>query len=138
VKSIFIKHHTLPQHALPTPSTIATSLPMSLVRACAFVAFCGLALGLPSPLWEVPPDPPGIVKLFASPQQISGCPGYAASNVVKTDNSITADLALAGPACNAYSDDIQNLKLLVEYQTGESFGRNNVSFMRNQAGTDLA
>lgn len=47
------------------------------------------------------------------------CPGYEASNVVKTDSSLTADLTLAGAACNAYSDDLTNLKLVVEYQTGK-------------------
>ncbi|KAF1911411.1 alpha-glucosidase precursor [Ampelomyces quisqualis] len=47
------------------------------------------------------------------------CPGYAASNVVKTDSGLTADLSLAGDACNIYSDDIKDLKLVVEYQTNE-------------------
>ena len=51
---------------------------------------------------------------------VDDCPGYVASNIVKTDNSLTADLTLAGDPCNAYSDDIENLKLLVEYQTGKS------------------
>jgi alpha-glucosidase len=46
------------------------------------------------------------------------CPGYAASNIVKTDSGLTADLTLAGTACNVYSDDISDLKLVVEYQTG--------------------
>ncbi|KAF2729216.1 alpha-glucosidase precursor [Polyplosphaeria fusca] len=82
------------------------------------VALCRLAQGLPSPRWEVPPDP-HVAKIFASPQAIANCPGYAASNVVTTDNSITADLTLAGTACNAYSDDIHDLKLLVEYQTDD-------------------
>ncbi|KAH8730809.1 glycosyl hydrolases family 31-domain-containing protein [Phaeosphaeriaceae sp. PMI808] len=45
------------------------------------------------------------------------CPGYAASNIVKTDSSLTADLTLAGDACNVYSDDLKDLKLVVEYQT---------------------
>ncbi len=47
------------------------------------------------------------------------CPGYQASNIVTTDSSLTADLTLAGTACNVYSDDIQDLKLLVEYQTSK-------------------
>jgi alpha-glucosidase len=47
------------------------------------------------------------------------CPGYEASNIVKTDSSLTADLTLAGAACNAYSEDLTNLKLVVEYQTGK-------------------
>jgi alpha-glucosidase len=48
------------------------------------------------------------------------CPGYAASNVETTDSSLTADLKLAGTACNIYSDDLLELKLLVEYQSGAS------------------
>jgi alpha-glucosidase len=47
------------------------------------------------------------------------CPGYAASNVVKTNSSLTADLTLAGAACNVYSDDIKDLKLVVEYQSSK-------------------
>lgn len=50
---------------------------------------------------------------------IADCPGYVASNVVKTDNSLTADLMLAGSACNTFSEDISNLKLIVEYQTND-------------------
>ncbi|OKL62330.1 putative alpha/beta-glucosidase agdC [Talaromyces atroroseus] len=37
--------------------------------------------------------------------------------MVQTDASLTADLSLAGDACNAYGQDIDDLKLLVEYQT---------------------
>ncbi|KAE8142571.1 putative alpha/beta-glucosidase agdC [Aspergillus pseudotamarii] len=47
------------------------------------------------------------------------CPGYKASNVQENDRSLTADLTLAGKPCNTYGTDLQNLKLLVEYQTGE-------------------
>lgn len=52
----------------------------------------------------------------------SFCPGYTASNVETTDSTLTADLSLAGNACNIYSDDITDLKLLVEYQTSKSHG----------------
>ena len=48
----------------------------------------------------------------------SACPGYTATNVDVTDSGLTADLTLAGPACNAYSEDLQELKLVVEHQTG--------------------
>lgn len=48
------------------------------------------------------------------------CPGYKASNVQQTDRSLTADLTLAGKPCNTYGTDLQNLKLLVEYQTGRN------------------
>jgi alpha-glucosidase len=47
------------------------------------------------------------------------CPGYTVSNVQQTQGTITADLTLAGAACNVYGTDIENLKLLVEYQTGK-------------------
>lgn len=49
---------------------------------------------------------------------VAGCPGYVASNVEKTASSLTADLKLAGEACNVYGRDLVELKLLVEYQTG--------------------
>jgi hypothetical protein len=46
------------------------------------------------------------------------CPGYAASNVRLTTNGLTADLHLAGTACNIYGTDLPNLTLTVEYQSG--------------------
>lgn len=49
-------------------------------------------------------------------QGIADCPGYRASNVRRTSGTITADLTLAGEPCNAYSDDLKDLRLLVEYQ----------------------
>lgn len=53
---------------------------------------------------------------------LAGCPGYVASNVEETSSSLTADLKLAGEACNVYGRDLAELKLLVEYQTGWSTG----------------
>ncbi|KAF2236296.1 glycoside hydrolase family 31 protein [Viridothelium virens] len=50
---------------------------------------------------------------------IESCPGYTASNVVQSGSSFTADLNLAGPACNTYGTDIQNLTLSVDYQTAQ-------------------
>lgn len=49
---------------------------------------------------------------------LDSCPGYEASNVQNTGNSLTADLTLAGPACNAYGDDLVDLRLSVTYETG--------------------
>ncbi|KAI3341136.1 glycosyl hydrolases family 31-domain-containing protein [Ustulina deusta] len=54
------------------------------------------------------------VALSAS---IDNCPGYTASNIVESDGKLTADLSLAGAACNIYGTDLTDLKLLVEYQT---------------------
>lgn len=45
------------------------------------------------------------------------CPGYKASNVVRTSVGLTADLALAGDACNLYGTDVDFLSLTVEYQS---------------------
>jgi alpha-glucosidase len=49
---------------------------------------------------------------------LNECPGYTASNVNNNGSTVTADLSLAGTACNVYGNDLANLKLLVEYQTG--------------------
>lgn len=59
-----------------------------------------------------------------SHSSLDDCPGYAASNVEDSGSSVTADLKLAGTACNVYGDDLTDLKLEVEYQTG----RNDASF----------
>ncbi|KAL4795719.1 glycosyl hydrolases family 31-domain-containing protein [Aspergillus venezuelensis] len=47
------------------------------------------------------------------------CPGYRASNVHESTNTLTADLTLAGEPCNSYGTDLRDLKLLVEYQTDD-------------------
>lgn len=44
------------------------------------------------------------------------CPGYIASDVVKTETGFTAALDLAGKACNVYGNDVLNLTLTVNYQ----------------------
>jgi alpha-glucosidase len=43
--------------------------------------------------------------------------GYTLSNLQNSSNGITASLSLAGPACNAFGQDIQNLTLQVTYET---------------------
>ncbi|KAF2020858.1 glycoside hydrolase family 31 protein [Aaosphaeria arxii CBS 175.79] len=86
-----------------------------------FLAFVvsSIAVAFPAPRDTPPPDPPNVPIVFPERSQLADCPGYAASNVKQTDSSLTADLTLAGPACNSYSQDLQNLKLVVEYQTNE-------------------
>lgn len=49
----------------------------------------------------------------------SVCPGYSASNVVRTKSGLTATLKLAGTACNVYGTDIDTLNLTVEYQSAD-------------------
>lgn len=56
--------------------------------------------------------------VIGSRQSSQHCPGYKASNVQEGDNTLMADLVLAGKACNTYGTDLEKLKLLVEYQTG--------------------
>jgi alpha-glucosidase len=46
------------------------------------------------------------------------CPGYKASNIEETEFGLTADLTLAGQPCDIFGTDIEDLKLIVEYQTG--------------------
>jgi alpha-glucosidase len=47
------------------------------------------------------------------------CPGYMPSNVQVTESSLTAELTLAGPACNVYGNDIEHLTLSVEIQADD-------------------
>jgi alpha-glucosidase len=46
----------------------------------------------------------------------TACPGYKASNVQDTEGGFTADLDLAGSACNVYGNDVEHLVLFVEFQ----------------------
>ena len=50
---------------------------------------------------------------------IDDCPGYAATNIKQNGSTLTATLSLVGDACNIYGDDIKDLQLLVEYQSGK-------------------
>ncbi|KAK0099335.1 hypothetical protein ONS96_008563 [Cadophora gregata f. sp. sojae] len=45
------------------------------------------------------------------------CPGYVASDVQQTGTGLTANLNLAGEACNVYGTDVPELKLIVNYDT---------------------
>ncbi|KAL2882880.1 hypothetical protein SGCOL_001570 [Colletotrichum sp. CLE4] len=47
------------------------------------------------------------------PQSV--CPGYTASNVQTTSHGFTANLDLAGSACNLYGNDVEALTLVVDY-----------------------
>lgn len=61
-----------------------------------------------------------LVARQSSNLTIDQCPGYVASNVQYSGNkTVSADLSLAGTACNTYGTDLPNLKLLVEYQTSK-------------------
>lgn len=47
------------------------------------------------------------------------CPGYIASNVLKTDSGFTAALTIAGANCQAFGNDIADLVLEVQFQAKE-------------------
>lgn len=53
--------------------------------------------------------------------RIQNCPGYAVNNAIteQTANGLKAHLQLAGDACNAFGDDVQNLILEATYETKE-------------------
>jgi alpha-glucosidase len=87
--------------------------PLLALAACAVVA-----LAAPAPQ-NTPPPSPNITDIYYATEILDACPGYTASNVVQTDSSLTADLTLAGTACNQFGNDLHDLKLVVEYQTSE-------------------
>jgi len=59
--------------------------------------------------------------VWVNPATLDGCPGYKATNVKNSGSTLTADLSLAGKACNVFGTDIQQLKLEVAYETGTTF-----------------
>ncbi len=77
------------------------------------------------PLFTVPPSAsvgatliPNVLDPEAVDAQ-SVCPGYTASNLVRTPFGLTATLELAGKACNVYGTDIETLNLTVQYQSAD-------------------
>jgi alpha-glucosidase len=58
------------------------------------------------------------LQFRSASKDLSACPGYSASNVKYIHNGVTADLKLAGDACNVYGTDIEDLTWTVEYQAG--------------------
>ena len=53
-----------------------------------------------------------------SDSSLDDCPGYSATNIQDDGFKLSADLSLAGTACDIYGDDLTELRLEVEYQTG--------------------
>ena len=62
---------------------------------------------------------------------VDDCPGYTASNIRKSDVGITADLKLAGAACDIYGNDLVKLKFEASYQTGKSTRSNLIGTRRD-------
>jgi alpha-glucosidase len=51
-------------------------------------------------------------------KRADSCPGYKASNVQRSESSLTADLTLVGTPCNIHGKDLLNLKFSAQWQTG--------------------
>ncbi|KAK8253910.1 hypothetical protein IWZ00DRAFT_211443 [Phyllosticta capitalensis] len=89
-----------------------------LLACCFFFSSCYTTPEPQSPAG--PPSLPFIPGQRRPPSYpIDSCPGYTASNVQDRGSTLTADLKLAGTACNTYGRDLTELKLRVEYQTGK-------------------
>ncbi|KAF2716540.1 glycoside hydrolase family 31 protein [Polychaeton citri CBS 116435] len=55
--------------------------------------------------------------VFRRQDDPNSCPGYTATNIRTSDSGLSADLSLAGPACNIYGTDLPQLKLDVIAET---------------------
>lgn len=63
-----------------------------------------------------------LIPNIQDPQAVDAqivCPGYTASDVVRSAYGLSATLSLAGPACNVYGTDVETLNLTVEYQSAD-------------------
>ncbi|KAJ7861406.1 glycosyl hydrolases family 31-domain-containing protein [Mycena olivaceomarginata] len=74
----------------------------SPVAGVLWLTFVSVALGA---------EPP--VNSF----NVSTCPGYSLHSLSETDDGLTARLNLAGPACNAFGVDVEDLTIEVKYET---------------------
>ena len=57
---------------------------------------------------------------YVDPRVLDSCPGYNATNVQTTGAKLTADLVLAGAACNVFGNDTAKLSLEVTYEAGKT------------------
>ncbi|KAK4443897.1 putative alpha/beta-glucosidase agdC [Podospora aff. communis PSN243] len=74
-------------------------------------------LGFSTVLFAISTGALAVFPKSADPDRY-GCPGYEVDGEVTTNRtSLTANLKLAGDACNLHGTDIERLKLTVEYQT---------------------
>ncbi|KAF2753996.1 alpha-glucosidase [Pseudovirgaria hyperparasitica] len=85
----------------------------ALLLACLYHATPILGYGP-----DIGPGPsPARISIQQSTLELDQCPGYRITNVSKTSDSVTADLFLAGDACNTYGYDIEALKLQVNWES---------------------
>lgn len=114
---ILVYNHSPPLHNLPQPQFSQPRRKSTLERAMLLKTLVALAACARSALAiPYPHDTTSLIHARAA--NSTACPGYTATNIAVTDAGLTADLTLAGAACNAYSEDLKDLKLVVEHQTG--------------------
>ncbi|KAI6138508.1 glycoside hydrolase family 31 protein [Pisolithus tinctorius] len=58
-----------------------------------------------------------LVSALVYSKNVSHCPGYTLTSLTELQHGLSAQLQLAGPACNAFGSDIANLTLEVTYQS---------------------
>ncbi|KAI1334512.1 glycoside hydrolase family 31 protein [Xylariaceae sp. FL0016] len=91
-----------------------------LLLLASFIALLSLVVARKAPVDTlVEGKEATVIPNIIDPNAINAqsvCPGYLASNVVETDGGVTADLILAGEACDVYGIDVEILSLVVEYQ----------------------
>ncbi len=56
-----------------------------------------------------------------NPSTLDACPGYDVVRASSTGSSLSADLVLAGNACNIFGKDVSKLQLDVTYETSKRF-----------------
>lgn len=64
---------------------------------------------------------------ITDPSVLDACPGYKATHVNVGGAKLTANLELAGTACNVFGPDINKLKLEVTYETSTCIHNNSES-----------
>ncbi|OAX37681.1 hypothetical protein K503DRAFT_219980 [Rhizopogon vinicolor AM-OR11-026] len=52
---------------------------------------------------------------------VTGCPGYTLGSLQESVIGLTAQLSLAGPACNAFGLDISDLTIEITYQSQSTY-----------------
>ena len=85
-------------------------IPLSIMTLILYRLFLAAAAVSASTIISTPGD--------VEDGPLAACPGYKASNVKTSSSGLTADLSLAGKACNVYGDDLTSLTLEVVYETG--------------------
>lgn len=61
-----------------------------------------------------------LVSATLDENSIDSCKGYSTSNVVETARGLKADLNLIGKGCELYGPDVSELRLVVEYENGQT------------------